>query len=60
MDKKQVKRIADVEANKAVKGHESRMHKAKKFHKGGKTNDDMLKMGRGMAKVQDQKTGLGK
>lgn len=59
MDKKQVKRIADVEANKAVKGHESRMH-AKKFHKGGKTNADMLTMGRGMAKVRDQKTGLGK
>jgi hypothetical protein len=59
MDKKQVKGIAKTEANKAVKGHESRMH-AKGFHKGGKTNDDMLKMGRGMAKVQDQKTGLGK
>lgn len=59
MDKKQVKRIADVEAKKEVKSHEKRMH-AKKFHKGGKTNDDMLKMGRGMAKVQDQKTGLGK
>ena len=60
MDKKQVKRIADVEAKKEVKAHESRMHKTKKFHKGGKTNEDMLTMGRGMAKVRDQKTGLGK
>lgn len=60
MDKKQVKRIADVEAKKEVKSHEKRMHKGKGFHKGGKTNEDMLKMGRGMAKVQDQRTGLGK
>jgi hypothetical protein len=29
-----------------------------KMHKGGKTNADMLSMGRGMAKVNDQKTGL--
>lgn len=56
MDKKQVKGIAKAE----VKAHEQRMHKAKGFHKGGKTNEDMLKMGRGMAKVQDQRTGLGK
>lgn len=56
MDKKQVKGIAKAE----VKAHEKRMHKGKGFHKGGKTNEDMLKMGRGMAKVQDQRTGLGK
>lgn len=28
-----------------------------KMHKGGKTNDDMKSMGRGMAKVADQKSG---
>ena len=27
MDKKYVKKVADVEANKAVKGHEVKMHK---------------------------------
>jgi hypothetical protein len=57
MDKKQVKQIADVEANKAVKGHESRMHKAKGYYKGGKTDSDMLKYGRGIAKVMNQRTG---
>jgi hypothetical protein len=57
MEKKQVKRIADVEAKKEVKAHEKRMH-AKKFHKGGKTNEDMMSMGRGMAKVSNQKTGV--
>jgi len=29
-----------------------------KMHKGGKTNDDMMSMGRGMAKVANQKTGM--
>ena len=57
MEKKQVKRIADVEAKKEVMAHEKRMH-AKKFHKGGKTNDDMMSMGRNMAKVRNQKTGV--
>ena len=33
MDKKQVKRIADVEAKKEVKAHEKRMHKG--MAKGG-------------------------
>jgi hypothetical protein len=28
-----------------------------KMHKGGKTNEDMKSMGRGMAKVADQKSG---
>lgn len=55
MDKKQVKAIADVEANKAVKGHEKRMHAAKGFAKGGKTNMQMRKLGRNLAKVANQK-----
>jgi hypothetical protein len=52
MDTKQVKKIADTEAKKMVKGHEGRMHK---MAKGGKTNDMMLSMGRGMAKVANQR-----
>ena len=53
MDKKQVKQIADTE----VKAHEQRMHKgAKGFRAGGKTNVDMLKMGRNLAKVANQKS----
>ncbi|NBW19918.1 MAG: hypothetical protein EBR82_69295 [Caulobacteraceae bacterium] len=55
MDKKEVKKIADVEAEKAVKGHEGRMHKAKGFAKGGKTNLQMKELGRGLAKVANQK-----
>jgi len=50
-DVKQVKGIA----TKAVKGHEKSMH-AKGFAKGGKTNANMKKMGRGMAKVANQKS----
>ena len=53
----------------AVHKHEKRLHPGKpmtklakggvsKMHKGGKTNDDMMKMGRGMAKVNNQKTGM--
>lgn len=41
-------------ATKAVKGHEKDMH-AKGFAKGGKTSLNMKKMGRGMAKVANQK-----
>jgi hypothetical protein len=52
MDTKQVKKIADKEANKAVKGHEGRMHK---MAKGGKTNAQMKQLGRGLAKVANQK-----
>jgi hypothetical protein len=53
MDKKQVKAIADTE----VKAHEKRMHPgAKKMKAGGKTNADMLKYGRGMAKVVNQRS----
>jgi hypothetical protein len=51
MDKQTVKKIADTE----VKAHEKRMHPgAKKMRAGGKTNSDMLKMGRGLAKVANQ------
>lgn len=48
MDK--MKEIAKAE----VKSHEKRMH-GKKFAKGGKTNLDMKKYGRGMAKVMNQR-----
>jgi len=50
MDKKEVKRIADTE----VKAHEKRMH-GKGYAKGGKTNEQMRKLGRGLAKVANQK-----
>jgi hypothetical protein len=61
MDTKQVKQIADTEAKKMVKGHENRMHPgAKKMAAGGKTNAQMLKYGRNMAKVMNQRsTGRG-
>jgi hypothetical protein len=48
MDK--MKKVAKAE----VKAHEERMHKVKKMRAGGKTNSDMLKMGRGLAKVANQ------
>ena len=44
-----MKQIAD----KAVKGHEKRMH-GKGYRAGGKTNLEMKKLGRGMAKVANQ------
>jgi hypothetical protein len=34
--------------------------KAKGYYKGGKTDADMLKMGRGLAKVRNQQTGMKK
>lgn len=53
MDKKEVKAIADTE----VKAHEKRMHPgAKRMRAGGKTNSDMLKYGRNMAKVMNQRS----
>ena len=53
MDTKSVKRIA----NKEVKSHENRMHPdAKKMRAGGKTNSDMLKYGRNMAKIMNQRS----
>lgn len=53
MDKKSMKAVAD----KAVKGHEKRMHGAKKMAKGGVTTDQRMALGRGLAKVANQKTG---
>lgn len=41
----------------AVHKHEARLHPGKpktKFAKGGKTNADMLSMGRNMAKIKNQ------
>ena len=43
-------------AKKAVKGHEVKMHGVKKMAKGGNTNLDMKKYGRGMAKVINQRS----
>ena len=54
-----MREVAAGEANKAVKKHVKAMH-SKGFYKGGKTDADMLKMGRGLAKVQNQKTGMRK
>jgi hypothetical protein len=54
MEKTMMKRIADMEAEKAVKGHEKAMHGVKKMAKGGKTNMQMRTLGRGMAKVANQ------
>ena len=53
MDTKQVKRIAD----KEVKAHEKRLHGAKKMAKGGVTSEAMMKVGRNMARANNQKTG---
>jgi hypothetical protein len=53
MDTKQVKKIAD----KEIKGHEKRMHGAKKMAKGGVTSESMKSMGRNMARAANQKTG---
>jgi hypothetical protein len=64
MDTKQVKRIADVEAKKEVKGHEKKMHKGvkamcsggKAYAKGGVTSLDMKKYGRNLARAMNQKS----
>lgn len=52
MDTKSVKRIAKSE----VRSHEKRMHGAKKMRAGGKTNEEMKRLGRGLAKVANQKS----
>jgi hypothetical protein len=47
-----------MDAKKAVHKHEANMHPGKaptKFAKGGKTNMQMRNMGRGLAKVANQK-----
>ena len=51
MTTKAVKQIAKAE----VKGHEKRMH-GKGYRAGGKTNLEMKKLGRGLAKVANQKS----
>lgn len=57
MEKAQVKKIADVEANKAVKGHEKKMHGVKKLAKGGVTSENMRKLGRNLARAKNQSGG---
>lgn len=57
MDKKTVKKIADVEANKAVKGHETKMHGAKKMKAGGPTSMDRRKFGRNLSRAKNQSGG---
>lgn len=57
MEKAQVKKIADVEANKAVKSHEKKMHGVKKMAKGGVTSENMRKYGRNLARAMNQKSG---
>ncbi len=55
MDLKQDKKTAA----KAVHKHEKAMHPGKpltKMRAGGKTNSDMLKMGRNLAKIANQKS----
>lgn len=46
-----------MDAKKAVRKHEENMHPGKKptFAKGGKTNSQMKQLGRGLAKVANQK-----
>lgn len=43
-------------AKAAVKTHEQKMHGVKKMRAGGKTNADMMKYGRNMAKVMNQRS----
>ena len=48
-----------MDAKSAVRKHESNMHpgqKPTKLRAGGKTNSDMLKLGRNLAKVANQKS----
>jgi hypothetical protein len=48
-----------MDAKKAVHKHEKALHPGKpltKMRAGGKTNSDMLKMGRNMAKIANQKS----
>ena len=58
MDKKDLAQDKKMAA-KAVHKHEKAMHPGKpmtKLRAGGKTNADMLKMGRNLAKVANQKS----
>jgi hypothetical protein len=57
MDKQDLKQDKKMVAG-AVHKHERALHPGKpmtKLRAGGKTNSDMLKMGRGLAKVANQK-----
>ena len=54
-DIKKDKPMMEKVAKKAVKSHEQRMHKGKGYRAGGKTNLEMKKLGRGLAKVANQK-----
>ena len=56
MNTKKVRSVCKTEARKAVTGHEKTMHGVKKMKAGSKTNLDMKKYGRGMAKVMDQRS----
>jgi hypothetical protein len=58
MDKADLKQDKKM-ISSAVHKHEKRMHPGKpvtKLRAGGKTNSDMLKMGRNMAKIANQKS----
>jgi hypothetical protein len=52
-DIKKDKPMMENVAKKAVKGHEKKMHGMKK---GGKTNADMKKYGRNIAKIMNQRS----
>ena len=54
-DKPMMKKVA----KDVVKAHEKRMH-GKKYRAGGKTNLEMKTLGRGMAKVANQKASVRK
>jgi hypothetical protein len=53
-DIKKDKPMMEKVAKKAVKSHEQRMHK---MAKGGVTSEAMMKVGRNMARANNQKTG---
>mgnify|MGYP003333170401 CR=1 FL=1 len=58
MDKADLKQDKKMVAS-AVHKHEKKMHPGKpmtKLRAGGKTNSDMLKMGRNLAKIANQKS----
>ena len=56
MKESQMKKVAVGE----VKKHEQRMHATKKMRAGGKTNEEMKRLGRGLAKVANQKSSVRK
>lgn len=53
-DIKKGKPMMEKVAKKAVKSHEQKMHGVKKMRAGGKTNEEMKRLGRGLAKVANQ------